>query len=351
MKFGSVSLLLVVLAVGALCGCDAATDHTATLIDPAQMPATERGALAANNRFFFAGGQSIYELLPQSNGTHQYQAVAQRTDCDFTGLAAAGSKLYAACTATGAVVEIGGQTLALPAWSDLLCIDLLRPASDPKRIGTVRLGDDKLFPNGMAVDDKGNIYITNTFALIFRLLNFFSPETIPAIVRVRVTGETPFKIEKRTVLPAVQGGMEPNGIQIRGDRLWFVSMNVLYEAQITFTGLKNMKTVYEADAKRVFDDFAVLPGNILAIAEIPTPISLMAIFFPDTWPPSYAPSQLTFVSTGPGPDASSAGQVVRRHVFDADITPSSATVIKDAQGLALYVTDFFFGGLYRVALD
>ncbi|MDA8138347.1 MAG: hypothetical protein M0036_06780 [Desulfobacteraceae bacterium] len=343
--------IFLVLFVGLMGGCDTPDSDLSVLVDPSQLPSTERGVLAADNRFFIDAGNGIYELLSQSNGARTTQLVTQRSDCQFSGLAAAGSKLYAACTASGTAINLGGQTFAMPAWSDLVRIDLARPASDPKRISTTRLGDEKLFPNGMAVNDKGDIYITNTFGLLFRMLNLFSSEVIPAIVRVRVTGESPFAIEKTSVLPAVQGGMEPNGIQIRGDRLWFVSMNVLYEAQIVSSGLRNLKKIYEADSKRVFDDFAVLPGNVLAIAEIPTPISLLAIFFPNTWPPSNAPSQLTFIATGSGPYSSCAGQMVGRYVLKGDITPSSATAVTDAYGPALYVTDFFFGGLYRVALD
>ena len=337
-------LLLIVMSIGLVSACDSPTGSTEILVDPAEIPSTERGVLAMDNRFFFIGGGTLYELLTQPDGTPHYEVVTQRDDCDFSGLAADDDKLYAACAATGFSIELSGQTLAMPSWSELVRVDLLRPASDPKRVTSVHLSDGNMLPNGMAVDDRGDIYITNTFAVIFRLTNMFSAETIPAVTRVRVTDESSFQIEKHAVLSSIQGGMAPNGIQIRGDRLWFVSANTLYEARIGNYGLRNMKKIYQAGAKRMFDDFAVLPDNTLAIAEFPTPLSLMAILFPDSWPSPNAPSQLTFVST-------QTGEAIHNYPLDSKIVPSSVLYIVDDQGPALYLTDFFFGGLYRVCLE
>jgi len=348
----------MIVFAGCMSGCDPLTYGQTTLLEPDQAPMAERGALSVDNRFFVASGNQILELLPQPDGSHQTQVVHQRDDCAFSGMAANGSKIYAACTCLGSAMELNGQSMGMPggmpggmpAWSDLIRIDLQRAPTDPNFIATTQLGDDKLYPNGMAVDDRGDIYITNTFAVIFQMLSLFPPEMVDAITRVRITDEENFTITKRTALPSTMGGLTPNGIQIKGDRLWFVSMNVLYKARIGYYGLYDLGVVYTTDIMHMFDDFAILPGNVVAITEFNTMATMLATFFPDAGPPASDPSQLTFVSTGPGPYAWFSGEVVRRHILPG-IIPSSATAVEDTAGPALYVTDFFQGGLYRVPLD
>jgi hypothetical protein len=53
------------------------------------------------------------------------------------------------------------------------------------------------------------------------------------------------------------------------------------------------------------------------------------------------------VSIGSGPDSPPTVKVTRKHLLP-DFSPSSATVVNDAEGPALYVTSYFDGGLYRV---
>lgn len=342
----SLCRVLVVITMGVTCSYGArasatATFRTSTVIDPARHPSTERVVVARDGRVFIAAGNAIWEVVTQPDGSHRTKMLARGTDCVFSGLAARDNLLYGACTAS--------SSSGLPASSDLVRIDLLRSASDPKKIVSAPLGDTMLFPNGMAVDDRGDIYVTNSFSAIFQLMSLFTLETIPALVRVRVTDQDPFTIQRQMVLPAALAGLAPNGIQISGDRLWFVSSNLLYQAEIGHLGLKNLTIVYQNAVNRMFDDFAVLPGNVVAITEFPTIPLLLSLLFPDA-PPSLDPSQLLFVSTGPGPYAVLAGQVVHRHFFELGIIPSSAVAVDDAEGSALYVTDFFSGGLYRVPL-
>lgn len=344
MKLQSLFCFVLIVSIGFLSGCDITTEGHTVLLDPDEAPQAERGGVAADNRFFMISGNQILEL----DGAHQTSVIYQREDCVFSGMATVGSTIYGACTALGNAIEINGQATGLPKWSDLVRIDLAKAPSDPKYIAETRLGDDSLYPNGMAVDAKGDIYITNTFAVIFQLLPRFSADAIDAISRVRIVDEENFTISKTSALPADQGGMSPNGIQIQGDRLWFVSMNVLYEAQIGDEGLVNLKNIYQTRLVRMFDDFAILPGNRVAIAEFNTVGLVADVLFPNAQQ-SGAPSQLTFVSTGTGPEALRAGKVIRKHLLP-DIIPSSATLVNDAEGAALYVTDYFNGGLYRVDL-
>jgi len=335
---------------GYLSGCEIEpTEGYTTILDADQAPLAERGGVATDNRFFLASGNQILELLPQPDGTQQTEVIYEREECTISGMAVAGSKIYAACTALNNAMKINGQTTGLPVWSDLVRIDLLQAPNDPGHIAETRLADGELFANGMAVDNKGDIYITNTFGAVFKMFKLFPEDALSAVIRVRITDEDAFSISKTTVVPVALGGLTPNGIQIKGDRLWFVSVNVLYEAKIAEEGLVDLKKVYQTKMLRMFDDFAILPGNAVAITEFDIIGTFMSMLFPNAEPSGASP-QLTFVSTGPGPGAFRAGKVTREHLLP-DFIPSSATVVNDAEGPALYVTSYFNGGLYRVDLE
>lgn len=345
MKLKSLCCLILVVFAGCLSGCDIATEGHTILLDQEEAPMAERGGVTTNNRFFLASGKQILKL----DGAHQTTVIYQGEDCVISGMATVGSTIYAACTTLGSAIKIDGQDAGLPKSSDLIRIDLSKAPSDPMYIAKTQLAGNELYPNGMAVDDSGDIYITNTYSSTFQLLPRFSEDNIDAITRVRINDEDNFTISTTTALPAAQGGMSPNGIQIQGDRLWFVSENVLFEAQIGEDGLNNLKKIYQTGLLRMFDDFAILPGNLVAIAEFNIVDFLMSSF-PNAQSNAAASSQLTFVSTGNGPDARRAGMVTRKHLLP-DIIPSSVSVITDAEGPALYVTDYAKGGLYRVDLD
>jgi len=329
--------LLILVFVGSVGACD-----TATLVKPTSVPSSERGATAEGNRFFFIGGHSLFELVAKPDGTNEAATVMQRSDCKLSGLAAAGSKLYMTCTAFGSPNTAEKAVGVTPTiWSDLIRVDLRKATSDPAHVRTTTLEGPGFFPNGMALDQRGDIYISNSYSSIASLA---SMEPHPAIVRVSVINERTFQIEKVPVLSEKDGGSFPNGVQIQGNRLWLASGSALYEAKLGSLGLESVRIIYTIAASRMFDDFAVLPDNVLAIAEIPTPGFSGAA----TWPPVDDPSQLTFISVGPEAIPDQAGKVIGEHKFEYPIAPSSATLVMDREGPALYVTDYFFGGLYRV---
>lgn len=321
------------------CGCE-----TTTLVQPEDVQFTENGTVTDDGRFFFIGSSAIYELIAAADGTYDHKAITTRDDCVFSGLTSEKEDtLYAACTASKEPASDGG--VAMPLWSDLIRVDLTKDESDPARVATTRLRGRNFFPNGMAVDERGFIYISNTMSSMAALL---TGKVNPAVIRVRVVDEEKFEIKKKPVVSMAEGGLAPNGLQIEGDRLWFVSGSTLYEAQIVKKGLRNLRPIYIASSTRMFDDFAVLPEGIIVIAEIPSPMTLGSLIQPDSWPPANDPSQLTFVSTGADSLPVPAGGVIFEYEFEHPMTPSSVTLVEDDNGPALYVTDYFSGGLHRV---
>ena len=330
-----VKALLVWTVVVVLGGCE-----TRTLIEPGEMPNTENGTVIDGNRYFFIGGATLFELLEQPDGRYEAAPLTHRDDCGFSGLTSdpADSTLYVACTASE---PSPSGSFASILWSDLIRVELPVDASQPARISTTRLEETNFFPNGMAVDRAGDIYISNSYSTIASIL---FGETHPAMIRVSITDEALFDIEKTPVLSIEQGGPFPNGVQIQGDRLFWVGGDAVSEARIQPTGLADIAPVYTAPEGRMFDDLAILPGHILAIAEIPS-------FLTGEWPPPPdASGQLTFVSVGPRAHSRCGNEVVFEYVFEPPILPSSAMLLMDDAGPALIVTDYLNGGIHSVSL-
>jgi hypothetical protein len=295
-----------------------------TLITPDEIPYTENGALVDGNRFFFIGGNAIYEGNVQPDGSFQYEVVVETDNCQFTGLTAHDSLLYGACIVP--LTTLMG--MPIPKLSKLFRVDLSLDESQPQRIASTKLHGRFFAPNGMAADDRGDIFVSNSLSTIGMLLPI---ENLPAVIRVRVVDEENFTIKKKEVVSAGTGGLEPNGVQIKGNRLWLSGGRNLYEAEIVEKGLKNIHLIYQTGTARMFDDFAVLPDNIIAISDFAL---------------GNKPAKLRFISTGPGPYSDKAGEVIEEYKFDSSITPSSVTLMENEDGPAFYVTDYLGSGLY-----
>lgn len=319
-----------------------------TIFKPDEIPQTtnngihtENGALVDGNRFFFIHDNAIYELISQPHGTFQYQTVVQIDNCPFIGLTAHGSLLYGAC-----VSPSFSSPFAPPISSTLIRVDLSLDESHPQHVASTQLHGRNFSPNGMAVDDRGDIFISNSLSTIGGMLPI---KNLPAVIRVRIVDEENFTIQKKDVIPAGGvSGVEPNGVQIKGDRLWLSCGTNLYEAEIVNDGLRDIHLIYQTIPSRFLDDFTILPDNIIAITEIPFPFTIRALLFPNSWPPANQPSKLRFISTGPNAYANTAGEVIEEYIFDPSIAPSSVTLIQDDDGPAFYVTDVLVGGLYLI---
>ena len=310
-----------------------------TLLKPDDLPPgnmgtfAENGVLADGNRFFFIQDTSIYELTSQPDGTVQYETALKTKNCTFSGLTSHDSLLYAACT-----IFSKGTT-------KLYRVDLSLDESHPQRVASTRLYKSGFAPNGMAVDDRGDIFMSNSMGTELGMI-LAPANRLPVIIRVRVVDEENFTIKKKGVVPAGGViGIEPNGLQIREDRLWLACENNLYEAEIVKKGLKGFHRIYQAKSSRFFDDFTVLPENIIALTEIPHPFRIGNMI---GYPPENKPSKLLFVSTGPGPYSNKAGEVVEEYVFDPSIVPSSVALMEDEEGPAFYITDVLVGGIHLI---
>ena len=331
---------LLILACAFLSAC---TEEV--LVDSAQLPSSEKGAVALG-RYFVAGGSALLEVVRQKSGAVTLVRIHEESDCVFTGMTARRHQLYAACTRIVRVPGAGGSSSALPVSSKLVRVDLKKPEGDARRVKEAPLNGPTLFPNGMAWDAKGRLYIANTYSFLAGALG---QPTSPAVLRVQVTNEEAFTITQSEALPASQGFASPNGVQISGDTLYLTSMNRLFRAKLGAAGLEGLTLVYEADRSSAFDDFALLPGGGVLLTEVTNPFpAWLNLVFPGTALPEVPVSRLALLEL-----AGSKPRVIHEHSFTNGLRPSSVSLVEEGrhQTPALYVTDYFQGGVYRLGLS
>jgi hypothetical protein len=300
-----------------------------TIISREQMPSSENSVFTDNGRFFIAGGQCLYEVVKNSDGSYEREIITESTEGNFSGLTADGDILYAGLTVYEPPVEEGG--LPMPVAGSLFRID---PTGDEAKIASAPLtGHVFILANGMAVDNQGHIYISNTSSA----MAFSQGIREPAIIKVSVTDEANFGISETTWLEPELGGSFPNGIQIIGNTMYMASNAMIFQILINEDGTAgNVSPVCMTESGNILDDFAILPGR-LAVAEIDFPYDSIA----------KRVSRVIMISI----DEANTGEIVDKINFSQGILPSSVVLARG--GLfktdSLLVTDVFNGGLYEVS--
>ena len=332
--------LLLVLVCVFLSAC-----HEEVLIDPALLPSSERGALT-QGRYFVAGGGTIDEVVRQEDGTATLGRVHEEAGCVFSGLTAHRQYLYGACTTFVPVPVPGGPPTLFPVGAVLVRVDLDRPEGDARRVMRAPLRGPSLFPNGMATDARGRIYIANSYSFV---AGAFGQPASAALLRVDVNDEAAFTIAQSDLLSATEGFPVPNGVQIEGSTLYLSSLNRLYRGTLTRAGaLQGLTVVHEADPSSAFDDFAVLPGHKILLTELTNPFPAVAqLVYPGVSFPEEPLSRLALVEL-----RGSGSKLLHEHRFTGGVRPSSVTVVPEGDDAppALYVTDYFRGGVHRLSL-
>jgi hypothetical protein len=295
----------VVLAVGlalALAGCEEFSEA----VPPEDLIQTERGAFTGSGRFFVIGvrpdgrtdaGGWIVEITAASDGsyatTNRVAAYLEGTadgrlggaprgqPCFFSGMAAQGEVLYATCVGEerAALVQVDLTAGSVRAGYFTTCN--AEPAAASCQYRT-------FYPNGMAIDAAGRIYVSDSAAHVGELL---AGPGSPTLTQIHVDaqaaaegGALAFRHRAWFSTDLLSDGPSPNGVQIEGDVLYYANGANINKIRIAPDGSAGEFRVHYAGPLATYiDDFAIRDGAIVtAQALAPGLVALSASPFSGT---------------------------------------------------------------------
>lgn len=297
----------------------ATTARLDTLVTPAQLGISERGAFTAGGRFFVDGGEGIYEIVGGPPGTYSAVLIAPNPGCSHGGLIARGERLYAPCTNP-----------------DSLTVELVvyEPARKQPLVSRAPiLTTSSAHFNGVAFGPDGALYLSNSLAND-------SPD--PAVVRLEILDEEPLEFTQTPFVAAspangpanVGGGLFPNGIRFHGDTMYLARGPDIVAVPV---GLGRpdapLKVAYTpSDSSSVIDDFDIADERMW-LSEF-SPLRVLGL-----------PGESRLVVTD------LKGNL--QFAMDLPFIPSATVYAVDTMfgPFSIIITSFYDGGLYRVTLD
>ncbi|THB67027.1 MAG: hypothetical protein D6B27_05375, partial [Gammaproteobacteria bacterium] len=276
---------------------------------PNELPNTENGTFTDNGRFFVASAtaapSTIYEITKSGNDTYVSQPLYTASDCMFSGLTSQGNILYASCSNPFAFFN--PKTV-------LVRIDL----DNGDKVDEASISGLKL-PNGMAVDEDGSIYISDSQNGSFGA----------TIAKITIEDKTEFTIQMEKWFTTSM--VMANGIRIRNHILYLANQTNIRSIPILENGSAgNASIIYTAPTGSLIDDFCISGENFVA-AEIPNPNG------------KSGKGKVKFISID-------TGEVEKEYSAPTGYDPSSVSFDENGaleQG-AFFVTDYYGGGLYII---
>ncbi len=332
----------------ALAGC-----NTETLIPSSEIGSTENGVYTQSGRFFIVGKlfpfvkeSAIYEIK-NNNGNYVAEIVLESPEengipCSFTGITAHKNTLYASCTYSAPTGAEGAAGEA-PTHSVIAKVDTDEPPENEDFAEFAFLSGPFIGPNGMATDRKGNIYFSNSFSFAGALL-FGVHE--PSIFKATPSVEGEFSVNVDAWYPALPTDYFPNGIQIQGRNLFYVTGTKLQRIRIKKDGSAGVPvTLYEAKTCNIMDDFDISPFGIITTSEIRSPFTDFDFLLSPDAPCEALPHGKIVTISSEVP-----GIVYGEHIFDDGTLPSSLRFTKGKvfEPNAIVTTDFYGGAITLV---
>ncbi len=289
----SVQSIKAVFLTGALLLLQACTGQVTTVVSSDDIKRTENSAYTSEGRYFFIGekpgnGSWIFEMTknPQTgeytptplvkgsyDGTDNFMigGSPRGSACIFNSLAAKGTKLYAVCSDK------------LQIWSKVSLFEVdtaqhtrtvrVGRITKDNRVGSVSFSPHSLFANGLAVDDAGDLYLSNS--------QYGSLTHKNAIIRIDIDEANSYRslVLSHSDLfegQAYQAGLFPNGVQIEGDTLYFATSNEIRKLTLQRSGSDvtpvNAHAIYRG---ALIDDFDIEQGYIAATFIAPGKIAIL----------------------------------------------------------------------------
>jgi hypothetical protein len=268
---------------------------------PAQELAnTERSAFTSEGRLFVIGsrpadrndaGSWIVEITKNSAGRHlatNYVAGSLEGTadgslggapagdaCTFAGMARHGDVLYASCYAPdkrAALLRVDTRANTVRAGYFTSC-NFDPPAADCEYVD--------LYPNGMAVDGAGRIYVSNTLAYVTLdgtnvAIDVEGTHSLTQIV-LEPDPADPSKLAFRHRVwfdtDIFTDGLGPNGVQIEGNVLYYAGGPNINKLTIRDDGRAgDFRIHYRGPLLSYIDDFAIRRGQMALARAIPPAI-------------------------------------------------------------------------------
>lgn len=264
-KFLSKSLLLCAFALGL--GATGAA-HADTLVSPATLKSTER-AVFLNGRYFVAGTEGIHEVKRTADsGDHckidpgsgftvcQLVSTVYGADqCEYSGMTADNTYLYAACTVPDKTAAI--PLLAPPKRAALFRV---KPAAGSSTATEVKIKPfaTPVFYNGMTMLGANTLLMTPSAPL----------GTKSAIVKLTITNTLTLDHTIKEWLPGSPLYLLNNGVTVNNGHVYFVGGQNLWRIQVKSDGSAGLPILlYQTTVNHTMDDL-VVKGDWIAVAEI-----------------------------------------------------------------------------------
>ena len=288
--------LCVVFILSAVSGCSLTVTQ---VVSPSELDSAERGSFTDDGRFFAIGthpsgrsdaGAWIVEVTTGSASgyvvTNYLAGTLEGTSdgtlsgapagdaCTFSGMKAQGKRIYAACVGVtpewrAALLEIDTQARTVRAGYFTSCN--AEPASSP-------CDPTRLYPNGMAIDAAGRIYVSNMLEHL-QLANDTPTIEIEGQGSIRQISVSENSPDARTLVfthrewfgsDILTDGVGPNGVQIEDQTLYYAAGPNINRVEIGSDGRAGASSVhYQGPALSYIDDFGVLDGRMLLARTLP----------------------------------------------------------------------------------
>ncbi len=257
-------LLLAALALGLATTPAAQAD---TLVSPATIKSTERGVFL-NGRYFVAGQHGIHEVKRSADNSTNCKldpsgltvcllvsTVYGADQCDYSGMTADNTYLYAACT-------VADKTAAIPLLAPPTRAALFRvkPAAASSTAAEVvsKAFTTPVWYNGMTVLDSNTLLMTPSAPL----------GTKSAIVKLKITNTLTLAHTITEWLPGSPLYLLNNGVTVNNGNVYFVGGQNLWRIPVKSDGSAGIPLpLYQTTINQTMDDLTV-KGDWVVVAEI-----------------------------------------------------------------------------------